>query len=98
MAKSYSEGSGCLGSILVVIAYIALFFWYAQTAVPHTHPTVYTNFFWGLVQGIFILPTFIWSLFAHGVTIYQSPNDGNWYNFGFMLGTGALFGGAMRSR
>jgi len=90
MADSYSDERGCLGDLIFIALYLGLFIWYAQTIIPHNHPTVYTNFFWGLIQGLYILPTFIWSLFSHGVTIYQSPNDGGFYNFGFVLGSGAL--------
>jgi hypothetical protein len=46
------------------------------------------------VHGIFIVPTFFWSLFADTVTIYQSPNDGNWYNFGYFIGISIIFGGS----
>jgi hypothetical protein len=27
------------------------------------------------------------------VNIYEVHNDGNWYDFGFVLGAGILFGG-----
>ena len=30
--------------------------------------------------------TFIVSLFADGVRIYETNNNGRWYDFGFMLG------------
>ena len=40
-----------------------------------------------------ILPvTFIVSLFTDTVSIYEVDNNGNWYDFGFMLGI-ALFSG-----
>ena len=29
------------------------------------------------------------SLFADGVRIYETNNNGRWYDFGFMLGIGA---------
>jgi hypothetical protein len=31
------------------------------------------------------------------VNIYDVHNNGNWYNFGFMLGVSAVFSGAGRS-
>lgn len=48
--------------------------------------------FWsGLWQG-FILPVaFIASLFDTSVGIYEIHNDGNLYNFGFVLGTWLVF-------
>jgi len=51
--------------------------------------------FWhGLWHG-FISPfTFIISLFKDGLSIYEVHNNGNWYNFGFLLGSMCFFGGS----
>ena len=50
--------------------------------------------FWlGLWHGIIAPITFIISLFTNDVSIYEVHNDGNWYDFGFVLGAGILFGG-----
>lgn len=58
--------------------------------------------FWlGLWHGIIAPITFIISLFNDNVNLYEVHNNGNWYDFGFVLGTGILFGGgtsAARSR
>ena len=55
----------------------------------------------GFLQGLwhgFISPvTFIISLFNHSVSIYEVHNNGGWYNFGFMIGVSAIFGGGGRS-
>jgi hypothetical protein len=49
--------------------------------------------FWGgLWHGIIAPITFIVSLFDHGVSIYETNNNGRWYEFGFMLGIGAYAG------
>lgn len=49
--------------------------------------------FWaGLWHGIILPGTFIWSLFSDKVTIYEVSNNGNWYNFGFLLGVFTLGG------
>jgi len=85
-------------SIIMAAIFIGLFVWYAKTVIPHTYPTIYTSFWWGLVHGLFILPTFFWSLFAHTVTIYQFPNIGNWYNLGFFLGISIILGGSHGAR
>ena len=46
--------------------------------------------FWaGLWHGIIAPITFIVSLFADGVRIYETNNNGRWCDFGFMLGIGA---------
>lgn len=59
--------------------------------------------FWlGLWHGIILPITFIVSLFADGVGVYEVFNSGGWYDFGFVLGAGVLLGGsgsgASRSR
>ena len=46
--------------------------------------------FWGgLWHGVIAPITFLVSLFADGVSIYETNNNGRWYEFGFMLGIGA---------
>jgi hypothetical protein len=50
--------------------------------------------FWlGLWQGIIAPITFVISLFSDNVNVYEIHNNGNWYNFGFVLGAGVLLGG-----
>ena len=53
--------------------------------------------FWqGLWQG-FIAPfTFLISLFSENVHIYEVHNNGGWYDFGFLIGLSAIFGGGGR--
>jgi len=50
--------------------------------------------FWlGLWHGIIAPITFVISLFSDNVNVYEIHNNGNWYNFGFVLGAGVLLGG-----
>ena len=50
--------------------------------------------FWlGLWQGLISPITFLISLFTEEVNIYEVQNNGNWYDFGFMLGVVLAFGG-----
>jgi hypothetical protein len=50
--------------------------------------------FWlGLWHGFISPVTFIISLFNSNVGIYEVHNNGNWYNFGFLLGATIIFGG-----
>jgi len=50
--------------------------------------------FWkGLWHGIIAPITFIISLFARNVHFYEVHNNGGWYNLGFVIGAGILFGG-----
>ena len=55
------------------------------------------GFWFGLWHG-FICPfTFLVSLFSDSVGIYEVHNNGGWYNFGFVLGASAIFGGGAGS-
>ena len=56
--------------------------------------------FWkGLWHGLLSPITFIISLFTKKVRFYEVHNNGNWYNFGFVLGAGLfLRGGILGSR
>ena len=50
--------------------------------------------FWGgLWHGIIAPITFLVSLFVGGVSIYETNNNGRWYEFGFMLEIGAYSAG-----
>lgn len=58
--------------------------------------------FWlGLWQGFITPVTFVISLFTDDVSIYEVRNDGNWYDFGYVIGLAVIFssgGGAAGSR
>ncbi|MGA2641733.1 MAG: hypothetical protein ABSG21_12630 [Spirochaetia bacterium] len=58
---------------------------------------VVAGFWRGLWNGAISPVTFIVSLFNKGVQIYDVHNDGGWYNFGFILGISAVFGGGAGS-
>ncbi len=54
--------------------------------------------FWlGLWHGIIAPITFVVSLFTNNVSMYEVHNTGRWYDFGFVLGAGILFGGGSSS-
>ena len=61
-------------------------------SIPNAHGHV-AGFWRGLWQGAIAPITFIISLFSNHVNVYEVHNNGNWYNFGFVLGAGILFGG-----
>ncbi len=54
------------------------------------------GFLKGLWHGIIAPFTFIVSLFTDGIQMYEVHNNGNWYNFGFVIGAGILFSGSGR--
>jgi hypothetical protein len=64
------------------------------TAVPSAASAEQPGFLLGLLHG-FILP-FAWigSLFSDTIAIYAVPNNGGWYDFGFVVGVVILGGGS----
>ncbi len=52
----------------------------------------------GLWMGYLAPLKFVISLFADNLTIYAIDNNGDWYNFGFILGIGGFSGGVFRAR
>jgi hypothetical protein len=50
------------------------------------------GFWFGLLHGV-IAPFALIASFFSDVRIYAFPNSGWWYDFGFVIGIGALFGG-----
>lgn len=73
-------------NILLLVVLIALGVWYFGTAVPRPYETPYTNAFWGWTHGLMIVPDLIGLLFSDNIAIYQTPNNGMWYDVGFVVG------------
>lgn len=57
------------------------------------------GFWWGLWHGIIAPVDLVLMLFRDDITVYASNNNGIWYAFGFVIGSGGwgFFGGS-RSR
>lgn len=54
--------------------------------------------FWsGLWHGFISPVTFVISLFTDKINFYEVHNSGGWYNFGFVLGAGIIFGGGSKA-
>ncbi len=53
-----------------------------------------SGFLMGLWHGCIAPFTFVLSLFVDNIEMYDVFNNGGWYNFGFVLGAGILFGGS----
>ena len=53
--------------------------------------------FWqGLWHGVISPFAFLVSVFSDTVHIYETHNNGGWYNFGFLLGASIIFGASGR--
>jgi hypothetical protein len=62
-------------------------------------PDGYTaGFLMGLWHGFISPVTFIISIFSRDVRFYEVHNNGNWYNFGFVLGAGLFLSGGILGR
>lgn len=63
----------------------------SQPAAPSGYDV--PGFFGGLWHGL-IAPIAFLGAIVTDIRIYASPNSGNWYDFGFLLGLSAWAGGA----
>lgn len=52
------------------------------------------GFFGGLWHGFIAPLSFFGSLVFDGIALYAVNNNGGWYDFGFVLGAGIIFGGS----
>lgn len=52
------------------------------------------GFFSGVLHGFFAVFSLIGSIFWD-IRVYSFPNSGFWYDFGFVLGVAAFFGGGV---
>lgn len=64
---------------------------HVQDCLPETEHTY--GFWGGLWHGIIAPFAFIGELFTDDIAVYAHNNNGGWYDFGFLLGIGAFFGG-----
>jgi hypothetical protein len=58
--------------------------------LPDAQPAGFWAGFW---HGLIAPFTFIVSLFNPGVRMYETNNNGGWYDFGFVLGVSSSLGG-----
>lgn len=69
-----------------------------NTAADSPSPDGKIAGFWrGLWHGIIAPITFLLSLLFDSIQMYEVHNNGGWYDFGFVLGAGILFGGGSKA-
>lgn len=66
------------------------------TNIDACRPADPYGFLWGLWHGLIAPVSFFGSLLSDSIAMYAINNNGGWYDFGFVLGTGILFGGGSR--
>lgn len=54
------------------------------------------GFWFGLWHGSISPITLVISLFSDNIGMYEVYNNGGWYDFGFLLGAGGVFGGGIK--
>jgi hypothetical protein len=82
--------------LLVTVALVVTACAAGPNVVSHVDGVQLAGFWKGLWHGFIYPVTFIISLFNDNVNIYEVHNNGNWYDFGFVVGIGLLhtvFGG-----
>ena len=55
------------------------------------------GFLLGLWHGLIAPISFFGSLVSDNIAMYAMNNNGGWYDFGFVIGAGILFGGGSRA-
>ena len=82
-------------SYTLYLVLVTLLFTSCADVSPHVETCITSNpygFWGGLWHGTIIPFAWIGSLFSDDIAIYAYNNTGGWYDFGFVLGVGGLFG------
>ena len=90
-----------LKSLPIYLFFIFLVFLMSGCACPvdmaECMPEKVYGFWGGLWHGIISPISFIISIFMDDVAMYACNNVGGWYDFGFVIGAGILFGGGSKA-
>jgi hypothetical protein len=79
--------------LLMLAAAVLLLSSCAPGPNPAAEPDARPGFWLGLWHGIIFPVTFAISLFTDNVSVYETVNRGNWYDFGFFFGASMTIGG-----
>ena len=55
------------------------------------------SFFTGIWHGLIAPFALIGHIFDDSIRMYAFPNSGGWYDFGYIIGIGLLFGGGAKN-
>ena len=70
----------------------------ACASQPYSRGAGAPGFFTGLWHGFVSPIALVAHVFIGDIRVYAFPNSGGWYDFGFLLGAGVLFGGSASSK
>ena len=90
--RQVARAAVMVAAVLVLAACAA-----GANTVAHANQPDAAGFWLGLWQGLISPITFLISLFNNDVNIYEVNNNGNWYNFGFIVGVAGAFSGGGRA-
>ena len=86
-----------LRNVLLALLLLWLFASCAEvTAIDACRKSEPAGFWSGLWHGMIAPVGFVLSLFSDHIAMYAVNNNGGWYDFGFVLGSGILFGGGSK--
>lgn len=88
-----TRGSALLAAAVLLLVGCAA----GPNDVAQVGTTDLAGFWLGLWHGVISPVTFVISLFTDGVSVYEVHNNGNWYDFGFVLGVCVAFSGGAHS-
>ena len=92
-----SKRQAALAALMVVLVLVLAACAAGANTVAQANEPAAAGFWLGLWHGLISPITFLVSLFNNDVNIYEVNNNGNWYNFGFMVGVATVFSGPARS-
>ena len=92
--KSWNRTEGSIKRFTILLLVVVFFTSCAPSISVEKCIEVEPYGFWGgLWHGVIAPVSFVISIFMDDVAMYAVNNSGGWYDFGFVLGAGILFGG-----
>ena len=74
-----------------LVLLVGLLFFASCASQPENTAHDPAGFFWGLFHGFTIVFSFIGGIFTD-IRIYEFPNTGGWYDFGYLIGVVTFVG------
>lgn len=84
--------------MIIWVFYLVIFTWYMDSGFAATTANAdsQADWFTGFTNGVFVVPSWLVSIFRDDMGIYRVDNTGLWYNFWFLLGAGSFARGSTR--